>query len=83
MAVGFRISEVLSIDVDDEEPNSIIFTTRGIRYKIIFDDQGKRKEIISLLQSFRDKPAMNEKKRDRPKFYLEKNEKGEETEKVA
>lgn len=74
MAVGFRLSEVLNMAMDDEEPSAILFTTRAIKYKIIFDDPDKRLEIIEMLRAIKEAEVKKEKKIDRPKFYLEDDE---------
>lgn len=70
MAVGFRLSKVVDMKIVDAEM-MIEFSTQTLRYEVIFDDPEKRKLIIEALKRFKDPVPINEKKRERPHFYLE------------
>ena len=74
MAVGFKLSNVVDIEIDkDEEDLSIIFTTKAIRYKIIFDDAKKRKQIAEMILAY--VPPKPKAPPEKPKktFYLEES----------
>jgi len=78
MAVGFKLSNVLEIEVDSEEENALIFTTKAIRYKIIFDDTKKRDKLINLISAFRDPKQKSIPEKPKKTFYVEESRMNED-----
>jgi len=75
MAVGFKLSNVLEIEIDKEEENAlaIIFTTKAIRYKIIFDDAKKRKQIAEMILAYIPPKPKAPPEKPKKTFYLEES----------
>jgi len=75
MAVGFKLSNVLEMEIDKEEEDvlAIMFTTKAIRYKIIFDDEKKRKDLLGIILAY--KPPKPKAPPEKPKktFYIEES----------
>ena len=73
MAVGFKLSSVLTIE-EFPEDKVIRFTTKGIVYEIVFDDKEKRQLLIESLRKFKDVEKKAEDPKPRRKFYKEESE---------
>lgn len=71
VAVGFKLSDVLSIDVL-EESSSIVFTTKFIVYELVFDDVDKVKDLIKNLNKFTKPRKQNNKEVETPDFYIDR-----------
>ena len=74
MAVGFKLSDVIAIDVI-EDANSIIFTTKFIVYELKFDDEDKVKDLSKIISRFARKKSVKKKVEDLPDFYIGRKEK--------
>jgi hypothetical protein len=73
MAVGFKLSNVLEIEIDPEEDNALIFTTKAIRYRIIFDDVKKRDKMVQMIAAFREPKQGSVPEKPKKTFYIEES----------
>jgi len=71
MAVGFAMSQVHSIEYDDEE-KALLFDLRAIRYKIVIDDLHMAQKLIEMLQKLTADAPKEKKKIRLPDFYVDK-----------
>jgi hypothetical protein len=72
MAIGFALSTVIGIEIDEAE-DAIYFDLRAVRYKILLDDHARAKELAELLTKHVNKvPPATKKKKPLPDFYVEK-----------
>lgn len=70
MAIGFSLSSVSEIAVDDEE-RAIYFQLKNVRYKIIIDDEKIGKEVCVAISNLIDSSgkARVVKPKPMPDFY--------------
>jgi hypothetical protein len=75
MAVGFKLSNVLSFELIEEK--RLIITTKHIIYEVDFDDFKKSEEfqkyIDLIVKKEKEKLVVNGSARKRKPFYLEES----------
>jgi len=68
VAVGFKLSNVLNIDVI-EDKNILVFTTKHLVYEIWFDNETKFKEILRAFSKFKFPKKSAKPNKPKIKFY--------------
>jgi hypothetical protein len=68
MAIGFSLSYVSEMEIDDKE-KAIYFQLKNVRYKIIIDDDEMAKKMIDAVTKCMTKTNGSKKKVILPEFY--------------